>query len=725
MLFEQTTVGEFLQQTLVCGAQTPIQEILDLLQHQDAVSPSAQDDGGGDGGGVDLSQLVVVNAQQQPISLIPVSQFIHLFFAEQPATHAVSPQQPITEWEDLHNHPLQCVAATDSLKQFWQYLQTFSQDLSLSWAIVEAGTGQYLGLLDTPKLVQFLAHHAPLSVAIKFSSDLKSSVPPALALSDSSSASINSSAPPEPRPTTPVLSAELLAEISHELKSPLTAVLSLSNVLSHQGIQNLSERQLQYVQLIHQKSQQLMGIVNTLLDLTQLPSPTQPGSYSAVNLDLLCADAIAQAKRHYLQAQGISDPATLSIQYTLPEQPGLLATHERKLRQILVHLLCNALNLTQGASTVQLRIKQWQGWVIFTIQDQGACIPASQQPFIFQLPQAWTHPDHEQLGKTGLGLILAQRFAEQLFGDITFMSGPERGNRFSVYVPTEAARQTSTACTRGLILIIATEPALIDQLHQHLSHRSLQTVIARLDQDALQKIARFNPQAILLQTTLTTGETLTTLRQCDRTPPILLMGNEADDLQALKTEADGYLNQDALTPGLDQWLDQWLDISLTSYTDKSKPIDPSQGASSPIALSTPQKLTALHLDGTPDLADSALPIDINSVFYDYQWRVVSTTTLEEAEWLASIWQPNIILYTAHDPDPLLAIAPDSPLVRYPFVILCPEVQQMVHQRSDLNILTSATPAPLKATSNVSNMTSGLSEVASLLQVLNNLTIASE
>lgn len=721
VLFEQTTVGEFLQQTLTCQAETPIQDILDLLQHQSGSAAASAEQAGSIVNQADLSQLVVVNAQQQPIYSIPLSQFIGLFIAEQQLAPALSPQQPIAEWANLEHQPLQCVPGTYSLKQFWQYLQTFSQDVNLSWAIVQDTTQKYLGLLDTPKLVQFLAHQTPLSVAIKFSSDLKSSVSSTLELADPPPLATDSAISPKTAPSDSSLSAELLAEISHELKSPLTAVLSLSNVLSHQGIQHLSERQIQYVQLIHQKSQQLMGIVNNLLDLTQLQTPAQPEPRNTVNLDLLCADAIAQAKRYYLLEQGTLETASLTIQRDSTEPLGILSTHELKLRQILVHLLHNALGLTNGLSTIELRVERWQGWVIFTIQDQGVCVPAPQQPFIFQLPQTWTNPDSEHLGKTGLGLILAQRFAEQIFGDITFRSGPDQGNTFSLYVPTEPTRSNRADYTKGLILIIATEPALIASLNQHLANRSLQTVIARADQEALQKIKTFNPQAVLLQTTLTTSsgwDVLAMLRQLACTRPILLISNEADNQRALDAGANGCLTLTSLNPGLDQWLDEWLGNSLPSQADRTNPIGPNQAISSRSDSPNLQKLTVLHLDGNLEPLDSSLPIDINPSLYGYQWRVISTTTLEEAEWLANIWKPNVVLYTADDPAPLLGMASDSPLTQYPFVILHPDAQHIARQRSDLKVFTDANFTTLSSNAE-------LSEVSSLLQVLNNITIASE
>lgn len=713
MLFEQTTVGEFLQQTLVCQAETPIQDILDRLQQQGSVSPDAlSEDEASDGS--NLSQLVVVNAQQQPISLVPLSQFIHLFIAEQQSAEAVSPQQAIGEWGDLHNHPLQQVAATSSLKQFWQYLQTFSQDLSLSWAIVEDGTGKYLGLLDTPKLVQFLAHHAPLSVAIKFSSDLKSSVSPTLALSDTPLASTESSDSQDPIPTPAPLSAELLAEISHELKSPLTAILSLSNVLSHQGIQNLSERQFQYVQLIHQKSQHLMGILNTLLDLTQLPGQVQPEAQKAVRLDLLCDDAIAQAKRYYQLEEGTANQASLIIHRHPQGVLGSITSDELKLRQILIHLLHNALGATQGQSPIALRVEQWQGWTIFTISDQGVSIPHRQQPLIFQLPQTWTIPDQDFLGKTGLGLVLAQRIAEQISGDISFISGPTLGNAFSLYVPPGPLRRRQTKITQSLVLLIATNPSLIEQVNQYLSKQSLKVVVARSELEVAQKIILFKPQAVILQTLLTTGsgwDILSILQQRERDCPILLIGSTADCQQITEFRVDGCLTLHELQPGLAQWLEKCLKSKIPTHGSALKPknLKPSN---SPIA----QKLTVLHLDSNQDQSGNALPIDISQSLYKHQWKVISTTTLDEAELLVDIWKPDVILYTDDDSAPFLNMTADSPLISFPFVILHPEVQEMALERGDLEVFSHANLTQLPSSTE-------LSEVSSLLHILNNSTAA--
>jgi len=723
VLFEQTSVGEFLQQTLTCQAETPIQEILDLLQHpsESTASLVIPADIESVACGANSSQLVVVNNQQQPLSLIPLSQFIRLFLTEQQSVLALSPQQPIAAWINLYSCPLQCVPETYSLKQFWQYLQTFSQNISLSWAIVEDTTGQYRGLLDTTRLIQFLAQQTPLSVAIKFSSDLKSRVSP-LELSDHPPAWPESSSSPETTPLDGVLSAELLAEISHELKSPLTAVLSLSNVLSHQGIQTLSERQLEYVQLIHQKSQQLMGIVNNLQDLTQLHTHDQPESRNAVDLDLLCADAIAQAKRYYLLEQGTANTHSLTIQCDSSTHLGILFTNELKLRQILVYLLHNSLGLTRGLSTIELSVKRWQGWVIFTITDQGIPIPYQQQPLIFQSPQTWTHPDLDHFGKTGLGLILAAGLAEQIFGSVSFISGPDQNNTFSVYIPTESTRRNlARKGTRELVLIIATDPTLIDQLNQHLSNRSVQAIIARSEQEALQKLKIFKPEAVILQTTLTTAsgwDVLALLRKQDSARPILLVGDDADCKRASKMEGQICSTLATLGQKLEQWLEQGLGNPQPSSTANTHTIDPDQLSASRPDSPQSQKLTVLHLDSNLEKADSILPLDINTSLHGYQWRVLSTTTLEEAELLVNVWKPNVVLYTAKTPEIFVEMTADSPLTQYPFIILHPDVQHIARERGDLKIFTNANSTTLQSAPE-------LTEVSSLLQILNNITTTTE
>lgn len=725
VLFEQTNVGEFLQQTLTCQAETPIQDILDILQRPSEGSAAlvVPSDIESVAFGANSSPLVVVNHQQQPLSLISLSQFIRLFLAEQQSDLAWSPQQPIADWINLYGCPLQCVPETYSLKRFWQDLQTLSQDISLAWAIIEDTTGRYQGLLDTTQLIQFLAHQTPLSVAIKFSSDLKSRVSSPLELFDHPPALSESFSSPETTQLEGVLSAELLAEISHELKSPLTAVLSLSNVLSHQGIQNLSARQLEYVQLIHQKSQQLMGIVNNLQDLTQLHTHDQPESRNAVDLDVLCADAIAQAKRYYFLEQGIAKTSSLTIQWNPTARLGILFTNELKLRHILMYLLLNSLGLTQGGlSTIELSVKRWQGWVIFTIADQGIPIPCQQQPLIFQSPQTWTHPDLDHLGKTGLGVIVAAGLAEQIRGGVSFVSGPDQNNAFSVYIPTESTRRNFTRKgTRGLVLIIATDPALIDPLNDSLSNRSVQAIIARSEQEALQKIKIFKPEAVILQTTLTTGsgwDILARLQEQDSARPILLVGNDADCERALKMRGQTCSTLAALNQKLEHWLEEELSHPQPPSTDNSHPGHPRQAIFPHPKSPQSQTLTVLHLDGNLEKADSILPLDINASLHGYQWRVLSTTTLEEAELLVNVWKPNMILYTGKSPDLFVTMATDSPLTQYPFIILHPEVQHIARKRGDLQIFTNASSTALQSAPE-------LAEVSSLLQVLNNITATME
>ena len=239
------------------------------------------------------------------------------------------------------------------------------------------------------------------------------------------------------------LKDEFLACISHELKTPLTAVLGLSRLLVDQQLGELNERQARYAGLIHQSGRHLMSVVNDILDLTRMETGQIELTLSHVKIRALVDRAISEAKtihRESNKATHLRQTQASPLrdhQLTISIEPGLdeLVADELRLRQMLVHLLSNAFKFTETGGEIGLWVNHWQGWITFTVWDTGIGIPEHQQHLIFQKFQQLENPLTRQHEGTGLGLVLTRALARLHGGDVSFLSQSGKGSQFTVLLP--------------------------------------------------------------------------------------------------------------------------------------------------------------------------------------------------------------------------------------------------------------------------------------------------
>ncbi|WP_445240700.1 ATP-binding response regulator [Microcoleus vaginatus] len=386
------------------------------------------------------------------------------------------------------------------------------------------------------------------------------------------------------------LKDEFLSCISHELKTPLTAVLGLSSLLKDKLIGELNDRQTRYAKLIHKSGRHLMTIVNDILDLTRMETGQLELIPEAVEIASTCQRAFEQAKQ--LQQQEEKNPPAPSktdgtanaepsaqIEFTLEIEPGLshLIADELRLRQMLVNLLSNALKFTELGGKIGLKVKVWEGWIAFTVWDTGIGIPADKQHLIFQKFQQLESPLTRRFQGTGLGLVLTQRLARLHGGDVSFISSENQGSQFTLLLPPNppgnsseevpapgAAEEellktpypTLIANSRSrLVLIVEAVPKYIEDLTNVLSGLGYQVIVARSGTEALEKARRFSPEAIFLNPLLPllSGWDVLTLLKSDpdtRSIPAIVTATRGEKERASVNRAEGFLSLPVEEPAL-------------------------------------------------------------------------------------------------------------------------------------------------------------------------------
>jgi signal transduction histidine kinase len=222
--------------------------------------------------------------------------------------------------------------------------------------------------------------------------------------------------------------SEFLANMSHELRTPLNAVIGFSEVLIERMFGELNDKQADYLNDIHSSGKHLLSLINDILDLSKIEAGRMELDIDDFDVPAALANALTlvreRAQRHDI---------TLSLQ--VAPEVGELRADERKLKQIMLNLLTNAVKFTPDGGRVDVSAQLANGVLEVAVADTGIGIAVEDQAAVFEeFRQVGRHYTNKQEG-TGLGLSLTKRFVELHGGTIRVQSEPGQGSTFSFTLP--------------------------------------------------------------------------------------------------------------------------------------------------------------------------------------------------------------------------------------------------------------------------------------------------
>lgn len=214
-----------------------------------------------------------------------------------------------------------------------------------------------------------------------------------------------------------------LSDASHELKTPLTVILSSADLLAEQ---TNDERSAVYVDNIRSESQRMRALVEDMLTLSRAESGKQP-PFCAVDLSDLAMDTA-------LRFEPVAYEAGRTLLYDIQEGITVQGDAER-LRQLQGILLDNAIKYAPAGSEIHLTLRRAEKVAVLTVENGGEPIPAQHLPHIFErfYRADSSRSDH---GSFGLGLPIAQSVAHSHGGEIRCRSDA-RSTRFTVTLPLQ------------------------------------------------------------------------------------------------------------------------------------------------------------------------------------------------------------------------------------------------------------------------------------------------
>ncbi|GEA26172.1 signal transduction histidine-protein kinase BarA [Microcystis aeruginosa NIES-4325] len=476
------------------------------------------------------------------------------------------------------------------------------------------------------------------------------------------------------------LKDEFLACVSHEFKSPLTAVIGLSNLLREQKIGELNPRQSKYADLIYRSGRQLMALVNDLLDLTRLETGQLKLTLARVKIDRLCQRVYDIIVDKYPQRLDLPGSYRLDIESGL----DYVLADEARLQQMLVHLLDNAVKFTIDGGNLGIKVNSWENWLAFTVWDTGIGIPFESQHLIFQKFQQLESPFTRQFEGAGLGLVLSQKLARCHGGDLSFVSKAREGSQFTLLLPVHPqATDQESATPQRLVLVVETNPQVIEQFVDRLSELGLKAIIARSGTEAIEKARQLKPRCVFLNPNLpllSGWDVLTLLKSHPQTKEIkvIVTAADSDRNRSQQQGADSFL----VPPITSAALQACLNLTVSPVPSQKRRTAPT--------------LLRLHGHYAPNFSDlSSFSWIWNNQLVRENYRFIEADSCEQAELLATVWEVDAILIDSSIAEDLYSylqtLSESQTLANLPLVTLDVAVTEVANQIPGLAVFPCLAP----------------------------------
>jgi two-component system cell cycle sensor histidine kinase PleC len=218
--------------------------------------------------------------------------------------------------------------------------------------------------------------------------------------------------------------------MSHELRTPLNAILGFSEMLAKGIAGPLGVKQEEYAEIIHKSGGHLLEIINEVLDLAKIDAGKAELNEEEIDPGEIVNACFEIVKEH-------AHAGNLHLSMESKELMPAVRADARRLRQILINLLANAIKFTKPAGSVVVAFRRTaDGGIAFDVRDSGPGMTAAEIDIAMQ-PFGQVDSGHDRRHQgTGLGLPLARSLAELHGGSLQVDSQKGRGTTVTVLLPS-------------------------------------------------------------------------------------------------------------------------------------------------------------------------------------------------------------------------------------------------------------------------------------------------
>ncbi|WP_257309081.1 sensor histidine kinase [Geothrix fuzhouensis] len=223
------------------------------------------------------------------------------------------------------------------------------------------------------------------------------------------------------------LKDEFLANVSHELRTPLNSIIGFSGMLMQDPEGRLGEEAKEDLQIIYQNGRSLLGLIDSILDLSKIEA-------GKMELELEEVDPVLLLDEVKAMAAGLVQARSIRLDYQRPDSPVRVMGDRDRLRQVFTNLVGNAIKFTESGS-VRISAEVIEDRFLVSIKDTGIGMTEEDLGRLFRPFQQVDGSISRRFGGTGLGLAISQRFMGLMNGRIRATSRKGEGSVFVVDMP--------------------------------------------------------------------------------------------------------------------------------------------------------------------------------------------------------------------------------------------------------------------------------------------------
>ena len=231
-----------------------------------------------------------------------------------------------------------------------------------------------------------------------------------------------------------MLKSEFIANVSAEVRKPLTTVIGFSEMLSAEYFGKLTRRQHDYARGITEAGRGLEALISDILDLAAIDAGQMTLELDTVDIHPMLSAVLGLVRERVREKK-------LALDFDCPQAIGWIVADERRLRQVLFNLIGNALKASPAGGRVVVAAERRPGEIAFTIGDSG---PGMSQEELARAFGGTAHRRRSEVAPAGgaaagLGLALVERFVDLHGGRVEVVSAAGEGTTVTVRLPTESA----------------------------------------------------------------------------------------------------------------------------------------------------------------------------------------------------------------------------------------------------------------------------------------------
>ena len=220
---------------------------------------------------------------------------------------------------------------------------------------------------------------------------------------------------------------EFVANVSHELKTPLTSIKGFVETLMAGAYQDTKSAK-RFLEIIQRHAGRLENLVNDLLSLSSIESKDAEMNFESTSI-VAALDAVTLLYKPQVEKRN------QKLNVEIPKDIPPVLADRQKVEEVFSNLLDNAVKFSPHGGRISIRAKEENSYVCVDIQDNGIGIAEEHLPRLFERFYRVDKSRSKELGGTGLGLAIVKHIIQAHNGKITVQSEPEKGSTFTVYLP--------------------------------------------------------------------------------------------------------------------------------------------------------------------------------------------------------------------------------------------------------------------------------------------------